>query len=799
MPLRAIGLRLSVIFALVISLAGCSAFNGYQAEGEISFKALDAPVTVLRDEKGMAYIYADSRLDALRAYGFIAAQDRLFQMELTRLFSQGRIAELAGEKAVGLDTRMKTFGFYRYAAQHADLLDTPTRQFFQAYVDGVNAYIANMRTEHHLEFKLAGIQPGTWKISDCLSIFYYMSWGSSANIKTEALMQMLADKLGATRARQLLPVNLNPDAPPDSRIPGGESLSMTELEGKSIDWSGVLSLQDGPPSLGSNSWAVGGQRSRSGKPVVVNDPHLDARILPGPWYPAGLIFPGYRIVGVGVPGIPGLVIFRSNYVAVGITNSYADSQDLYVETVDPGNANNYLEGERSIPFTILTEKLKIKDKKAPSGYRSKEIRIRLSRRGPIVSDVLKNFKTDKVLSLRWAPAETMGPAVGLDRLMTATSTDSIRAKLKDLNTILLNFVFADVNGNIGWISSGRVPIRLPGTGTVPHIVADATDTWTGWIPYEKMPQARNPQKGWVGTCNHKTIQPDYPYYLSSYYASSYRYRRLKELMETESKKSADDHWEFMRDTKNTMAAKLAPVMAAILKSDAQTAPLGSLLASWDFKDDPEKAAPLIFQAVYRNFALHVFEDELGPALAADMLGVWYFWQERLQRMVLEGNSVWFDDTRTTGIQETLAEVMIQAARQARVDLSNAYGPNPEKWTWGAAHTIELVSPIRRQGFGKAWVGSGTLSFPGSGETLHRGLYAFKQPFEVTISAALRMAADFSDPDKIMAVLPGGVSGRLFDPHNKDQVKAFISGEKRYWWFSEKAIQDHTRHKLILKP
>ena len=789
----------TVIAALVISLAGCASFNSYQREGEITFKALKAPVTVLRDEKGMAFIHAGSRLDAIRAYGFITAQDRLFQMELTRLFSQGRIAELAGEKAIKLDTRMKTFGFYRHAEKHAGLLDTPTRQYVQAYVDGINAYITNMKTEHHLEFKLAGIQPSAWKISDCLSIFYYMSWESAANIRTEALMQMLVEKLGPGKAQQLMPININPDDPADDGTLAGQIFSPGIVAEKPLDWSGILSLQNERLALGSNNWAVGSERSLSGKPVVANDPHLDARLLPGPWYPAGLIFPGYRIVGVGVPGIPGPVIFRSNYVAVGVTNSYSDSQDLYVETVDPENPDNYLEGGLSIPFSVVTEKLKIKDKKAKSGYRTQEIRIRLTRRGPIVSDVLKHFNTDKVISLRWAPAETMSPGIGLDRLMTAQSADEIREIMRAVNTILLNFVFADVKGNIGWVSSGKVPIRAPGTGTIPHVVTDATDTWVGWIPFEEMPQVLNPEQGWVGTCNHKTVKTDYPYYLSSYYASSYRYRRLKELMDSSDKMSVADHWKFMRDTKNTMAAKLAPIMASILKSDPETAKMGEILADWDFRDDPEKAAPLVFQAVYRNFAIKVFEDELGRELAEQMLDVWYFWQERLQKMVLDGDSLWFDDTLTADTRETLADLMILAARQTLSNFSKAHGKNPEKWLWGEVHKIEFLSPIRRHGFGKSMVGGGIHTFPGSGETLHRGIYAFNRPFDVTISASLRMAADLSDPDKVMAVLPGGVSGRLFDPHNKDQINAFISGEKRYWWFSEKAIQAHTQSKLVLKP
>lgn len=252
------GCFLAAAAALVLGLTGCSYLNKYQRDGEIVFRALEAPVTVSRDEKGMAFIRAGSKLDAIRAYGFITAQDRLFQMELTRLFSQGRITELAGEKAIALDTRMKTFGFYRHAVKHAGLLDSPTRQFFQAYVAGVNAYIADMGEEHDLAFKLAGIQPSSWEIADCLSIYYYMAWGSAANIKTEAVLQMLIERLGPEKARLLMPLNINPDAPADDGEPAGWTWPASVGAENLTGWSGILAFQAERLALGSNNWVVGG-------------------------------------------------------------------------------------------------------------------------------------------------------------------------------------------------------------------------------------------------------------------------------------------------------------------------------------------------------------------------------------------------------------------------------------------------------------------------------------------------------------------------------------------------------------
>jgi penicillin amidase len=270
-------------------------------------------------------------------------------------------------------------------------------------------------------------------------------------------------------------------------------------------------------------------------------------------------------------------------------------------------------------------------------------------------------------------------------------------------------------------------------------------------------------------------------------------------MDAPGKKSVEDHWEFQRDAVNLMAKIIAPVIADVLLAHEETKTLGRILSEWDFADHPDKAAPTIFQAVYREFAWLVFSDELGEELAKTMLKNWYFWQERLQKMVLEGRSQWFDNVKTDNRKENMEDLFYQAAINATKTLESFLGDDPAEWLWGKVHVLELLSPIRRSGFGKKWLGGGSHLAPGSGETLCRGLYYFSAPFKVRICASLRMVADLSDPDKILAVLPGGVAGRQFDPHTIDQIPSFINGDKVYWWFSDKAIKEHAEHILILNP
>ncbi len=773
-------------------------FNDYQVKGELQLKGLKDKAVIQRDENGMAYVHAENTDDAVMAQGFVTAQDRLFQMQLTRLVIEGRVCELAGPVAKKLDIRMRTIGLYRMAKKQESLLDDKTRAFFQKYVDGINAFIDACPKDIHAEFKLAGIKAEKWTVADSLGILYYMGYSTAANLGTEITAQMLLETLGYENASRLMPVNINADDPDDTgdfAMPPKENLSALLPAMKELN----VYAKDGTLRVGSNNWAVSPALSATGKAILCGDPHLDPRILPGVWYPIGLITPDFRAVGVHIAGIPGMAIGRTDHIALSATNNYGDMQDLYIETPDPQNPDNYLEGETSIPFEKIKETLKIKDKTASGGFSEEPVIIKATRRGPVVSETMEGLATDKLISMRFAPVESMESSIGLMDVLTSKNSHELAKALKQVPMGCFNWVFADADGNIGFQASGKIPIRSNGDGTFPFPVKDSADNWTGWIPADEMPSAMNPDKNWLATCNQKTIGRDYPYYYSSYFAPSYRYRRISELMTAPGKKSIDDLWSYQRDIKNLMAERIAPIMAESLLKYEDTKALGKILTGWDFTDDPKKAAPTVFQTTYRFFAMMTIEDDLGPEKAMILLNNWYFWQEKMERMVLGGNDPWFDDVRTKDKTENLEDLFHLAAIKAKDYLTPTLGPDHEKWQWGKVHTLELVNPIRRSGAGKELLGSGPMPMGGSGETLYRGWYDYDKPFEVTHCAALRMVADFSDNDKILAVLPGGVTGRTFHPHQKDQIEPFMTGEKKYWWFSDKAIDEHEKSKMTLTP
>ncbi|VEN73454.1 Penicillin acylase family protein [Candidatus Desulfarcum epimagneticum] len=795
------------IAAAALALAAAAFFippalNAPRTEGEMTLPALTAPARVIRDQNGTPYIFGEHFHDVIKAQGFVTAQDRLFQMHLTRLLVRGRLSEFFGEKTRDLDISHRVLGFYRAAKTHARLLGARDRKILEAYADGVNAYIQSPETSRPLEFALAGMAPHPWTIEDSLAVMYYMSWGSSADIKSEITSLALLDAVGYEKFMTLFPVHTHPDddSPPVRAMDNGKT-PVEALDAwkdpalRRLASGGLDSL-----ALGSNNWAMSPEKTPGGKPVLCNDPHLDTRMLPTQLYPAGLFGPGFRAAGVTVPGIPCLLIGRNGRVAVGVTNSFADAQDLFIETLDPKNPDHYLEGEASIPFEIVEETLKIKDPESPSGFREKNLVIRLTRRGPVVSGALKGLNAQKVVSMRWAPMETMGPAIGLDYLLLSRSVEDVKKKLAQNAMVHLNYVFADTNGHIAWRTTGKLPVRRRGNGTVPLHVTDGSDNWAGWVPEGKKPGSRDPAQGWVGTANQKPASKDYPGYYSSWLAPRHRYQRMTELLNAPGKASLKDHWGFMQDALNVMARDLSPIFARALIRRPETREMGKILSEWNFVDDMASPAPSIFHETYRRLTRLVFEDDFGKELTDFFLGKNYFWQERLEMMIKSGESPWFDDISTPETTETLPDMIQKAGALARADLSARMGPHPRKWRWGDIHRIEFLNPIRRSGWGKGVLGGGSHPMSGSGNTLARAYFPFDRPGNVVRnSAGLRMLADLSDDEKVWAVIPGGVSGRTFSPHFKDQIPAYMSGETRYWWLSEKKVRENAESELVLRP
>lgn len=796
---------------LVLILAGLAIFslganvlsgwNDRQTSGSIALPILDAPVRVLRDDLGTPYIYADSLDDAIRAQGFVAGQDRLFQLEAAKRAATGRLAEVfgagEGDVILNLDRQSRLVGFHRLAEQQEAVLSEDALRTLEAYRDGLNAYIETRAHTHHKEFGLAGFSPEPWEVQDLLALTFYLGWASSANYEAELIAHEVIGSIGAEAFQEIAPLTVNPD---DGQAPGPQGvLSAPQryagLTAPAAPW--MLSGWQQQGHGGSNNWAISGAKANAPAAIVTNDPHLDARTLPGPWHPVGIITPELRIVGVST-GLPGVVVGRNEHIAFGVTNAYADAVDVYVETLDPQRADHYLEGTETHPLDVLTETIRVKDDDVPGGMRDVPLVIRSTSRGPIITDHGEGGADGAVLSLRWAAAEFMGPELGLDQLMRSQNVDEALAAITEARIVSLNFVVGDVTGRVGRRASGAAPIRLRGDGMAPFPVTDGIDNWGGRIPGNQMPGEIDPAHGWTGTANHMTAPSDYPYVYTTYASPAFRYRRIQEIMQQPTL-NAEEVWAAQYDAVNLFARGLAPIFAAALAEadDPALQDLGRTLAAWGHEDRADLIEPTLFHETVRQLAQATYEDELGEELTARYLSNWYVWQQRFDALVQEDTSPWFDDTRTGEVEDR--DALIRRAGRAALDrLTEDYGPDRANWRWGKLHQIQFTGPLRLEGIAGGLAGGRSVQMSGSGETLLRALYPFDAAYDTRWFASLRMTADLNDPDKVRAVLPGGTVGRTFHPNLNDQVSEWMDpNTQTYWWFSDAMIEQNAKSVLTL--
>ncbi len=771
---------------------------GPDVASELQVAGLSERVTVMRDEHGIPYIFAANTPDLIRAQGFVTGQNRLFQMEFYRLSTSGRLAEVVGEAGLGNDREMRLVGIRRNAERHAGLLSPDARQFLGWYVEGLNDYIAGHAADHPAELKLLGITPTAWTIEDVVTILHFANWSQAANYKAELLTQKLIDKFGLAKVEsELLPVLVNPDRRNNPPM-AGAAATVGEGKGAGLGLAQGKLLLDPEAvgetmAFGSNNWAVAPARTTSKAAVVVNDPHLDARALPGPWHPVGLHAPGIRAVGVALPGIPGLLIGRTAHVGFGVTNAYGDSQDLFIERVAPGREGYYLDGDTAVPFGVIEEDIRVRDASAAGGFRTEKLVVRTSRRGPIVADGLAD---GRMLSLRTAAAELPGGGLGFDRFLTARTVEDVDAAVQDIDVLYFNYVFGDSAGGVGFRASGRVPIRRHGHGAFPT-EAGPRDAWIGMIPPIRMPGQMSPARGWVGTANHDTRPDDLELYYTSYASPDYRYRRIGEVLNSAQEMTTADQLALMLDTQNLQAPKLLPAIVAALEASETHADLAALLKDWDGRDDAEAAAPLVYHRLYQQIAYETFVDEMGEDLAKDYLKAWYVWQERFDRLVTTPDAAWFDDIRTPE-RESLNDLILRAAGSVRARLRERHGDDPAQWTWGSEHRIAFFSLLRPSGPERDAFGFPERAMSGSGETVMRARTGFmSEPVE--FFASMRFVADLGDPDRVQAVLSGGAVDRQFHPNQKDQLPIWSDGKLTDWWLSPRKVRANAVNRQTLRP
>jgi penicillin amidase len=734
-----------------------------QMSGTLAVPGLAAAVEVIRDGNDVPHIYAKSVADAHFALGYVHAQDRLWQMEMNRRVAAARLSEIFGAATLDTDRFLRTLGVYRAAEATIPNLDAETRAALTAYAAGVNAFLSTRSGPLPPEFLALGVVPEPWKPADSVAWLKMMAWDLGGNWSTEILRLRLAQRLDSRQIAEFLP-----PYPGDAPLPVRD---LAELY-RGLAPAAATIVAIAPPSLpegaGSNNWVIAGSRSASGKPLLANDPHLGLNV-PAIWYFAHLSAPGLNAIGATLPGSPMLVLGRNDRIAWGFTNTGPDVQDLYIERIDERDPARYATPDGTQAFTVRTETIRVK------GAPDETLVVRSTRHGPVISDVSRvaGAATPKgyAIAMQWTTLRdddlTVEAGVMLPR---ASNWNEFLAGARHFHSPQQNMVYADVDGNVGFVAAGRVPIRRADNdlfGMAPAPGWDARYDWQGFIPFGDLPRAFNPASGKVVTANDKITPPGYPYFITSDWFAPYRSKRISELIDAQPLHSRDSFARVQADDRSELARDLLPIMLRAAPREGAAADLAAMLAHWDGSMDAGRPEPLIFGAWYRELTRRIYADELGPELFKD------YWDQRAVFMtnVLshpddgEGVSRWCDDVNTPR-RESCADEIAAALEDASVYLRAHYGADPKQWRWGTPH----FSFSRHQPFTKnALLGPlFDLKQPSDGDsyTVNVGRYRIADeayPFASVHGASLRAIYDLADPDRSVFIHSTGQSGNRLSP------------------------------------
>jgi penicillin amidase len=761
--------------AVAAALAGLLLAGGYfylrqslpQTKGEIRLAGLTAPAEVMRDRYGIPHIFAASLEDASFALGYVHAQDRLWQMEMSRRIAAGRVAELVGAGALETDRFLRTLGVRRSAEANLRVLDAETRKLLESYAAGVNAFLASDPVLP-LEFWLTGARPEPWTPVDSVAWTKMMAWDLGGNFRNELLRMSLARKLPLARIHQFLPPYPGEQPP--------EIVDLKELYG-ALERDAVQLAQFAPDNdgLGSNNWVVSGARSESGKPLLANDPHLGLT-APPVWYFAHLSAPGVNVIGSTLPGVPGIILGRNERIAWGFTNTGPDVQDLYIEKLDA--SGGYLAPEGARQFQVIEETIRVK------GAESEKLRVRVSRHGPVISDVLRTAQDaaprGHVIAFAWtALAEDDRSMQAALKFARAREWDGFLAAASDFQSPQQNIVYADIEGNIGFVAAGRVPVRKPANdlkGMAPAPGWLAKYDWDGYIPFEQLPRSFNPASGAVVTANHRITPPGYAHFISSNWEPPYRADRIQELLDAAPRHTAQSFARIQADVVSLAMRELLPHLLAARPRSEEARKALALLAKWDGAMAPERSEPLIAWAWWRELTRAIYADELGDAFRQNWLSRAVFLGH-----VLSGDAEhahWCDDVRTPAV-ETCEELLALSLDAALADLAKRHGGDPARWRWGEAHTARHEHrPFGRQPLLARFFDIRVPS-PGDAYTVNVGrnnLNDDAQPFANRHAASLRAIYDLSDLEKSLYIHSGGQSGNLFSDHYEAFTEAWAKNE-----------------------
>jgi penicillin G amidase len=770
------------LFATLL-LLGTTGFAFPQAEGSSGaierIRGLAGPITIMRDRDGVPLIRATTERDLHYGLGYVHAEDRLWQMEFQRQLASGRLAELIGPAGVNADRLFRTVGLRRAAEGNWQGLTPDERQPFEAYAAGVNAYLADRRPEQlPPEYAILQIAPEPWTPIDTLTFVKLFTFDNGSGWEKELLRGALIPRLGAETVAQLMPAYTD-DGP--TIVEGSQTGRHGDRETKATGNRTVhdlVSLADeqtaalldlhrsvlqqtgvGADVRGSNGWVLSGARTRSGKPILANDPHLSAQ-TPAFWYLAHLRSPGFTAIGATVPALPGVQIGHNGAIAWGVTTINADSQDLYVEQINERGEALY--GGAWEPLKIVTETIKVK------GQPDITLNVRSTRHGPLLSDAVN--PAGPALALRWTGHDPddriILSALAVNR---ARNWREFTGALREYRGPNMNYLYADRAGNIGYVAGTTIPIRPKGDGSVPVPGWTGEYEWQGYVPFERLPQVFNPPGGYIASSNNRVTNDPAAPLIGTHFAAPYRASRVIELIEATPRHSADDAAAMQADVLAVHARELLPILLRTPATDERAQQALDLLRHWDARVAGDSAAAAIFEAWYIRLGERLFADELGelwPSYGVNLNMVGMAIDHALQ-----SDAALCDDVRTAD-RETCAAVLADSLQAGLADMSAAQGSeNVAEWRWDRAHRARFPhqpldgNPQLQPTFSRSIANGGdrfTVNVAAS--------YKRWEDYDQYHAASYRQIVDWGEGRDSRWIVAPGQSGDPASPHYDDLLE-----------------------------
>lgn len=746
-------------------------------EGQLQLAGLEQPVEILRDRWGIAHIYAQNDHDLFFAQGYSMAQDRLFQVDLWRRIGIGETAEIFGEESIAADRFARLVRYRGDMDAEWSSYAPDAREIATSFTAGINAYISAVQDRLPIEFQLAGYRPQRWQPEDVLGRMSGIIM--SGNWEKEVARARLIQAVGLDKARMLAPTD-----PPLAFAPAPElDLGVISNEILGGYRAATRVLQFTPSSSESNNWVVNGSLSASGKPLLASDPHRSTT-LPSLRYLVHLHAPGWNVIGSGEPALPGVALGHNERIAWGFTIVGTDQADLYVERTHPTDSRQYRVGDRWEPMQVVRESIRVKGRSEPSS-----LELRFTRHGPVV---YQDEASHVAIALKWAGSEP-GSTAYLASLSVARAQnrEQFLSALSRWKIPCLNFVYADVDGEIGWVAAAATPVRRSGDGLLPVPGESERYEWERYLRIDELPQSFNPSRGWLATANHNILPAGYPHAIAYDWSGPFRYQRIEERLTAQQKLTLEDFQSIQHDSVSLPARWLQSVVRSV-KFPEDLQPSVEMFLRWDA--DLSRSAQMgplyaawMQELLTAMYALHAPMEETQDR--GDLRSV-----PVILRHLEHPTEVWFGAEAVSRRDSLLRDTLTRALNRTRQLL----GDNPAAWQWGRLHQATFHHPLASMGpeYARAF-NLGPVPRAGDGNTPLNTRH--DKDFQQVHGATYRHVLDLADWDRGMATSAPGQSGQPGSPHYADLLPLWAEGKYFPLAYSRSKVEEVTQHRLVLKP